>query len=587
MRLRRLTICNFRGIRHCEWRIDQALVALVGPGDATKTTLLDAVGAVLHPNYTLPLSDADFYRGDITSPITIEVVISGMPPELLTESQLGPDCAGLTAEDELIHDPIDAAEPCLVIRSSVGEDLEPSWMVVRPGGEGAEDTRPISASQRRALGFFRLGERANTHLRWSRVSALSSFTANKAGEQAVLAAQRSAREAVFDHESPDLAGVTAEVAKAAMDYGSAHFSGLRPGLEPDSATSANALILHDDRVPLTGYGLGSRRLTSLAIQTRAVPGSAVIAVDEIELGLEPHRLAHLLQKLSRQASDESVQVMFTTHSPVVVEALRVADLVVVRSVEGTTTVAAVPQALDEAQGAVRAAPSALLGRRVGVGEGATEVGMLRGLLRILDPRRSAEGLDTSAVTGFVVSNGNGNMACPRAARFASLGYPSLALIDNDDRSVDSDVAPAGNAGAQVLRWDHGMAIEHQLAHDLDLAGLQELVNLASLLNDIDAIALRDSVQSRLNTAVALPGHTVGQWAHAAAGGLAEIRVVIGQTAHKKGWFKREDHGEVLAGLIDGLWDALAGTTTGSVLSAVVRFVYDDPDADFLRPDPTP
>lgn len=60
MRLRRLTVRNFRWIRRCEWRIDQALVALIGPGDATKTTLLDAVGAVLHPNYTLPLSDADF-----------------------------------------------------------------------------------------------------------------------------------------------------------------------------------------------------------------------------------------------------------------------------------------------------------------------------------------------------------------------------------------------------------------------------------------------------------------------------------------------------------------------------------------------
>jgi putative ATP-dependent endonuclease of OLD family len=272
MRLRRLTVSNFRGIRRCEWRIDQALVALIGPGDATKTTLLDAVGAVLHPNYTLPLSDADFYRGDITAPITIEVVITGMPPELLTESQLGPDCSGLTPDDEVIHDPIDSAEPCLVIRLSVGEDLEPSWTVVRPGAEGAEDTRPISASQRRALGFFRLGERANTHLRWSRVSALSSFTANKAGEQAVLAAQRSAREAVFNHESPDLAGVTAEVAEAAIDYGSAHFTALRPGLEPDTATSANALILHDDRVPLTGYGLGSRRLTSLAIQPGPCPG---------------------------------------------------------------------------------------------------------------------------------------------------------------------------------------------------------------------------------------------------------------------------------------------------------------------------
>lgn len=184
--------------------------------------------------------------------------------------------------------------------------------------------------------------------------------------------------------------------------------------------------------------------------------------------------------------------------------------------------------------------------------------MLRGLHRILDPRRSAAGLDTSAVTGFVISNGNGNKACARAAMFARLGYPSLALPDNDDRDVDSCVAPAEQAGAQIVRWDHGMDIEHQLAHDLDPTGLQELVDLANAQNDTGIPAIRDSIQSKLTTAVALPGHTVAQWAGAAAGGLAEIKVAIGQTAHKNSWFKREDHGEVLAGLIDQHWDALAG-----------------------------
>jgi hypothetical protein len=35
------------------WAINRRLVGLVGAGDSTKTTLLDAVGLVLSPNYNL------------------------------------------------------------------------------------------------------------------------------------------------------------------------------------------------------------------------------------------------------------------------------------------------------------------------------------------------------------------------------------------------------------------------------------------------------------------------------------------------------------------------------------------------------
>lgn len=586
MRLRRLVVRNYRGISSCDWKIAASMLALVGPGDATKSTLLDAIGAVLHPHYTLTVTDSDFYGGDTSQEIVITVVVTDPPTSLLTESQLGADCSGLLPNDDLVHDPIDGAEPCLVVQLRVGEDLEPSWTVVRPGGADGIDRRPISSAQRRALGFFRLGEQPNTHLRWSRASALSSFTSNKAGHQAVVAARRSAREAVFDHESVDLADVTAAVAEAAVQYGSAHFMQLRPGLEADGASSANSLMLHDGNIPLSNFGLGTRRLTSLAIQSRAVPGHAVITIDEIEHGLEPHRLAHLLQKMIEQSKDATVQVLFTTHSPVVVQTLSTDTLGVVRTTaEGVTTVTAVPNTLAEAQGAARSAPSALLGRRIGVGEGATEVGLMRGVHKILDSRRAALGLDTSAVTGFVLSGGDGNKACPRATVYASLGYPTLALVDNDDRSIDSDVVNAQASGATVLRWAHGNALEHQLAADLDEAGLEDLLHLAADLNDLAEASICQAVESRLSgtTSGAMEGLDPTQWATVAPGGIDDIRSAIGRAAvHGRGWFKRESRGEALSLLIDRHFDALASTTTGLVLGEIVKFAYDDPSATFVR-----
>jgi putative ATP-dependent endonuclease of the OLD family len=46
MMLRRLKIEHFRGIDSAEWAINRCLVGLVGAGDSTKTTLLDAIGLV-------------------------------------------------------------------------------------------------------------------------------------------------------------------------------------------------------------------------------------------------------------------------------------------------------------------------------------------------------------------------------------------------------------------------------------------------------------------------------------------------------------------------------------------------------------
>ncbi|MBM4591326.1 hypothetical protein GS507_25225 [Rhodococcus hoagii] len=153
--------------------IDQRLISLVGAGDSTKTTLLDAIGLVLSPNYSPQFTDADFFRLELTKSIVIEATITNLPDNLVKESQLGKDRSGILSDGTLVHDPVEEAEECLVVRLTVTPELDPTWEVVRPD---CEDARSISASQRRQLGFFRLGERADFHLRWARGSALSGLT---------------------------------------------------------------------------------------------------------------------------------------------------------------------------------------------------------------------------------------------------------------------------------------------------------------------------------------------------------------------------------------------------------------------------
>lgn len=248
MMLRRLRVEHFRGIEHMEWATNRRLVGLVGAGDSTKTTLLDAIGLVLNPNYNPQFSDADFFAFDLTKNIVIEAVITQLPDNLVKESQLGKDRSGVMPDGSLVHDPVDDAEECLVVRLTVTPELEPTWEVTRPE---SDDVRPITANHRRQLGFFRLGERPDFHLRWARGSALSDLTGGDGASSVVLDAHRDARAAVFNAQPNALHAAAEAAQKSARDFGAAVFSGLRPGLEPGSAASAQALILHDGDVPLS------------------------------------------------------------------------------------------------------------------------------------------------------------------------------------------------------------------------------------------------------------------------------------------------------------------------------------------------
>lgn len=570
--LRRLRIEHFRGVRSAEWVIGRRLVGLVGAGDSTKTTLLDAIGLVLSPNYNVQFTDADFFGFDLTKNIVIEAAITDLPDNLVKESQLGKDRSGILADGTLIHDPIDEAEECLVVRLTVTPELDPTWEVVRPG---SDDARPISASQRRQLGFFRLGERPDFHLRWARGSALSGLTGSGDGASSViLGAHREARSAVFSAAPNALHVAAATAQRSAGKFGAANFSQLRPGLEPGSASSAHALLLHDGEVPLSSFGLGTRRLTSLSIQDEAMEGGSIIAIDEVEHGLEPHRLMQTLRHLKKRTDAGGLQVIMTTHSPVTVKALSAGDFVVVQADgAGATTCQSVPEDLDNVQGTFRSAPEALLGRRVIVGEGATEVGFLRGLLRYWDTLRlSAEQATSSAIGTVLVNGAGGTQPAQRAQNFHQLGYPTCMLVDNDDRSIDDAVAEAETAGVTVHRWSEGRDLEAEVIQTLPIDGVQALVDLAVDIRGEESV--RSVVAAKLAVG-GLSGTDVSGWQTEAGGDESAMRTAIASAAvaSKKEWFKREDRGEELAEVVIPHWGGLDHTHLLRVIEELRKFAY--------------
>ncbi len=68
MRIRHLAVRNFRGIHALDWSVpDGNILCLIGRGDSTKSTILEALRRVFHPQWNLPFDDADFHLCDTTN----------------------------------------------------------------------------------------------------------------------------------------------------------------------------------------------------------------------------------------------------------------------------------------------------------------------------------------------------------------------------------------------------------------------------------------------------------------------------------------------------------------------------------------
>ena len=129
MRIHHIRIERFRGIRLLDWRVPGGLVCLLGPGDSTKSTILDAVDYTLAPRRNIDFDDADFYDLDTTEPIEITVTVGPVPESLKRDDKFGMDIRGW-GSDGLHDEPEDEDELVLSVRLRIEPSLDATWAVV-------------------------------------------------------------------------------------------------------------------------------------------------------------------------------------------------------------------------------------------------------------------------------------------------------------------------------------------------------------------------------------------------------------------------------------------------------------------------
>jgi putative ATP-dependent endonuclease of the OLD family len=568
MRIRRLWIENFRGIKQLDWRVpnNRRLIALVGPGDSGKSTVLDAVHYLLGDRWSIPFADTDFFNADVQQQILIKALLIEVPPTLKKDSAFGLWLSGVDPDGEPQQDPEDGLESALIVQLTVDMSLEPKWAIVR--SDGSEQY--LTSLQRRAFSTFKVDDRTDSQLRWSRNSPLGRLSAADGGErEALAAASRAARDALADHDNSSLSELATKVQNRTNKIGGGSFSNIKPGLDTSRSSMGAALALYENVVPLTSYGLGSRRLASLAVQQLAAGSRSVAVIDELESGLEPHRAVRLLNYL---LSDHGYsQVVVTTHSPVIVEQAQIEDLATVQNQAGIVTITSLGGANELMQRLRRARPSSLLARRVVVVEGKTEHGLLLECIDAWDAERAAAGLSTSAGEGLAIQDANGGPEVgPRAEALARLGFSVAGFLDNDDRSVDDAVASAEAAGVQMIRWDYGLKTETQICSNLRAECLTDFVSLGvqrrssedTVRQDLNSIDPKNAVQS-LNVRTWLtPGYT-----------LDKARARITNAAISRKWFKDVEGGRALGRWIINNYDKKQMASTVSRLQLVREFVY--------------
>jgi putative ATP-dependent endonuclease of OLD family len=475
-----LSIQNFRSIQKLSWAPSAGINCLIGPGDSGKSTILDAIDLCLGARRSVAFGDTDFHNLDVTQPIVILATLDGLPDQLLNLDVYGDFLRGFNLDTGQVEDePRSGISTVLTLCLTVAADLEPVWSLYSERAQRDGIERSLAWKDRALLAPARIGNFANSNLSWSRNSVLNRLTEDRAelGSQ-LAAAARQARANFGDKADAQLSEALTTVTVVANKLGVPVGASARALLDAHSVSiSDGAIALHNEAgIPLRSLGTGSSRLLVAGLQREATESASIALVDEVEYGLEPHRLARLLDSLGSKDDGESLQTFMTSHSPVALRELTADQVFVVRAHLDRHRVRRVG-AVDDIQGMLRKNAEAFLAKSIVVCEGASEVGFGRGL----DRYWSSKGHTSFFALGgaYVDTGGSDPDRCfEQGSALLKLGYRVLVLADADKPPTADVVQAFHDSGGASVTWRQGRALEDELFHSLSDVGIDALLNKA-------------------------------------------------------------------------------------------------------------
>ena len=535
-----LKVSHFRGLERFEQYFGKGITCIIGRGDSGKSTILDAISFVFSQSWSVHLNDSDFYRCDTNMPIVIEGTVLSAPKELI--DKYGNHIRGVRSDGELIDDmespEAASAQTALTVQFKVGKDLEPVWSVISYNGE---EPSIIKATDRGKLNVFAVSDYTDRHFSLNKGNPLYGLYKQLNGgvvpenDNGVLDVIREAKSAFdlsidkrFDavinklKEVASTLGITLNEMKAMLDH-------------KDIAISENRVSIHENGVPFRLKGKGSKRLLSLAIQLALIQPSGVILIDEVEQGLEPDRVQHLVNVLSKY---EDKQVIISTHSSNVIVEIPCDSLYIMRSGAGS-----LKHVEGELQGCIRKNPEAFFAEKVLVCEGVTEVGFCRAI----NQWRINAGKMSAACKGVRFADGTGNALKYYVEGFCKLGYATFLFCDSDEDGKEiNDLKPQFRSnGVTVNDCQEGLSIEEQIFRDVPWLIVKELV-LIYMNNRVaeERSSSLEQASKDIFASINAKLKTKREWSKVwLDNDDEELRNALGEVSSGNKWYKRTDYGE--------------------------------------------
>ncbi len=299
-------------------------------------------------------------------------------------------------------------------------------------------------------------------------------------------------------------------------------------------------------------------------------------IDEIEHGLEPHRIIGAIAQLKAdqatalEARRPIGQILMTTHSDVALGEAGAESLQVVQTVRpGRATEVARPNSTDPLRPLMRFTPRALFARRILVTEGNTELGLLLGLREHWPARHGGRPIEQ---LGAAVADGNGEQASSLALALARLGYRTAMFRDSDTVLAPATIAALAAANVSVFEYGGGLNTEQAIFS----AANDELVQLllAYAREERGDAAVDDNLNTRIpDVGIDVIRGEFADWFLWSALDETQLREAVAEVAVRKKWFKDQRIGRGLAPLVARVAAANNGSPLATALAQVEAWLY--------------
>lgn len=512
MRLSRLEASWFRSLRSARVDFRSSASVLVGANNAGKSNILRALDLVLNPDVGRQrnaINQYDFHNADVSNQIRLVVTLTDFNDEEIAVFDIG-NMEPLDEDGNVIEGSDDIAiidqRPLGLRVTAVGsydsddDEFDLAWYYTKHEDQGTV----VGNSLRRRIGFqsirggdgtasWATGISANSLIR--RLLARQGASVTKEINELTRAVEDVGRSlGSNDALAALLARLASEVDRVLPLGGNQFRYGAgRRGAQEFLRVMELATAFSDSSVelPLSAHGRGTMSTTALMVVlmfATEFQGSLILALEEPETALHPNLQRLLLKELV----GKGVQVIATTHSPVIAGVCQPENILLVKKASGQTIARPLVSGPNTDANSVERDLNRLLAglvfsKAVLIVEGETDAAFLETIDGRLTDNAEWRGLDVRGIS--LVEAGGCSAIASLAERLLSLDVPLLGVADNDPSQPYDSVCSWGTNCSQYFLWPR-----HEQAFDLE-GVIAFGTPLTGLINSLDALASQMSLQN--------------------------------------------------------------------------------------------